>query len=574
MGALLLSGSLLAIHTASANNSDAPGEKEITLIHTGDFHGHLIPRPNVRADADPSHEMEGGLARIYTVIRKIRREHRNTLLVNTGDTIQGSAETLYTRGQAIVDIVNRFGVDAFAPGNWDYVYGTQRFLELFAGPNPQAPWTAVASNVYYTSENPDYASLAGQRVLPPYVIKYVDGMKIGILGFTTNRGPQVVGSSVTSGFAFTNGDAEMAELVPKLRNEEKVDVLIVCSELGLSNNIRLAEAVPGIDVVLSSDMHEETTQPVVTSTGTLVVEEGQDGTMVGELTLKVAGGHVVGSKWTAHDINDSIRPNRYIAAMVRKARRPFVTGPHFVEHVNPINGSVLRRPIDSVIGQAAIPLQRINYSHDDMPAVIEGSGHDFLTDAFRAMTGAQVGAIRGFRYGTVIKPGPIKLEDIYHFVAIGPQIAIGTVKGQSIKNQIESAADGSLNPDVSKWTGGWLFGFSGLTMDLDPYATNGNRATNIMVSGQPLNLAASYTYASYWYAADPTLINRVPATNIQVLKDTNGDPLDGTEVVARYLESLPNNLANPELHRIKLLQPLPPYRYGFPEVQPLLGAQP
>ena len=89
---------------------------------------------------------------------------------------------------------------------------------------------------------------------------------------------------------------------------------------------------------------------------------------------------------------------------------------------------------------------------------------------------------------TVVPPGPIRLEDLYHFMPIGPMIAKGTIKGRQLKNQIEAAADGSLNPDVSKWTGGWLFNFSGAMMDLDPFAKTGERARypNLRRSGERL----------------------------------------------------------------------------------------
>ncbi len=107
-------------------------EKEVVLIHTSDFHGHLFSRPNLRSDAE-GNRREDGFARLYTNISEIRKSHRNTLLLHTGDAIQGSAEVLYTRGQAMVDVLNEFGIDVFAPGNWDFVYGTRRFLELFTG---------------------------------------------------------------------------------------------------------------------------------------------------------------------------------------------------------------------------------------------------------------------------------------------------------------------------------------------------------------------------------------------------------------------------------------------------------
>src|SRR3977135_1307096 len=161
---------------------------EVTLIHKGDVHGHMVPRPSLHGKTPGATKVagatEGGLARMMTAINEIRarRTHGRTLLINTGDTIQGSAEALFTRGQALVDVLNRFRIDAYTPGNWDWVYGVERALELFTGAAPKAPWNALAANAYFDGE--PYADRAGSRVLPPYLIREVAGVKVGILGFT------------------------------------------------------------------------------------------------------------------------------------------------------------------------------------------------------------------------------------------------------------------------------------------------------------------------------------------------------------------------------------------------------
>ena len=617
--------------------------KAITIVHIGDIHGHLIARPNVRSDSGD--RMEGGLARMYTKIKEIRRgNHRRTLLINTGDTIQGSAEALHTRGQAVVDVLNRFKIDVFVPGNWEFVYGTERFRELFVGINgepPKAPWGTISANLHYTAEKPEYATLAGRRVLPPYVIKNVDGVNVGIIGFTTDRGPQVVGSGVTRGFKFKSSvpgsagipgsdvsevEAELQAQIAQVRPQ--VDLLIVASELGLTNNILLAERNPGIDVVLSSDMHEETRQPVMTSTGTLIVEEGQDGTMIGELEFEFKKNRRAGRwqsdklvgkawKWTAHTIDDRLKSNPIIAKKVKTVRAPFVTGtfnPAVIE-ANMYSGRKPAGPIDEVIGYTVKDLHRSNFMQEEMPAIVEGSAHDFLADAFRTVAiqqlGAEmdagarpsdvIGAIRGFRYGTHIKQGPIKREDIYHFVATGPRIACGTIEGGKVKNQMENAADGSLNPDPRRWTGGWLFNFSGLTSDLYPVTgatydpvtgeTVGalNRVRNIQIQNKdgswndwvatdPVSGKAKlYTYCSYYYNADTVdtteYINRVPISaafvpSIRLLTDDNGNALDGVEVVESYLKSLPYLTADTVLNRTTLKEALPTYTTDSPEMQP------
>ena len=577
LAALLLSG---AIGLASASVC-AGGSGDITLIHIGDLHGHLIPRPSIRG-ADGGQTL-GGLARIYTKIQEIRAREKNTLLVNSGDTIQGSAEVLFTRGQAIIDVLNRFEIDAFNPGNWDYVYGSRHFVETFAGQAPKANWNAVAANLYYATTDAEpqtfFRALGGQRVLPPYLIKQFGELRVGILGLTTDRGPSAGGKMATKGLVFSKGEPELGEFIPILRNVEKVDLLVLASELGLANNIRLAEQYPGIDIVLSSDMHEETRRPVVTKTGTILVEEGQDGTMLGELNLKISNGRLESWRWTAHTINNAVPEDPSIAKAVRQARKPFVNGPDFVEHVNPMNGARLTRPIDTVVGYTKVALDRHGSSDSDMPAVIEGSAHDFLADAFRIMAKADVAAMRGFRYGTVVPPGPIKLEDLYHFVAIGAEIGVVRIQGSSLKRQLENSAEGSLDPNPANWTGGWLFGFSGLTFDLDPYRAQGFRASNIRVNGKPLNPEGVYSYAGYWSADEPDDINgnewpKAPGTAIQVLRGEGGEILDGTDIAVRYIESLPDKTVDPQPHRVHLLKPLPRRLYGFPEIQPLHGARP
>ena len=568
---------ILMLGTASAN----AGNGKLTLIHMGDIHGHLVARHNLRSDG--TGRMEGGLARMYTQIKKIRRDESNTLLINTGDTIQGSAEALYTQGQALVDVLNLFKIDAYASGNWDFLYGTQRYLELFAGATPKAPWKALAANLYYktAAEDPTtpYPDKAGQRVLPPYMIKKVGKVKVGILGMTTQRGIAAVGPTATKGFKFTNGKAEAAELVPYLRNVEGVDIVVMISELELALNVRMAETTPGIDVILSADMHEETSKPIVVGpSNTIIVEEGQDGTNLGELELKVVGRKVASWEWKQHRIDSRIAPDQTIAAKVAAVRAPFVSGPRFVQAINPINGSKLQRPIDSVVGYTAIGLHRSNFSHEPMPAVVEGSSHDFIADAMRAQAGTDVATIRGFRYGTHVPPGPITMEHLYHFLPIGAAIArADTASGQQLKNQIENSTQGVFSPNPDEWIGGWMFGYSGMTFDFDVWAARGSRGSNIKVNGEPLDLTRRYSVAGYWYADAPDTINNCPNCQPAVvtpLRDNDGNLLDATEVVVNYLQSLPGNLANPTLNRINLLQPLPAPKFGFYEMQPLRGATP
>ncbi|MEE9343605.1 MAG: metallophosphoesterase, partial [Gammaproteobacteria bacterium] len=346
------------------------GDGELTLIHIGDLHGHLIPRPNMRDGDSDRGVMSGGLAYVYDQIKKIRSKHPHNLLINTGDTIQGSAEALYSSGKAMADVLNLFEIDAFAPGNWDFVYGPERFRELFAvveGRKPLFNWQTLSANLYYATlyEFPEtpYAKHAGQRVVPPYIIREINGVKVGIIGLTADRGPQAVSQRVMDGFYLTPGEHELEVAIPKLRNKEKVDLLVLISERGLAANLELVETYPGIDVVLSSDMHEETWQVLKAKSGTILVEEGMDGTMVGEMNLVIKDHKIADYTFKAHRITvDNNQPDPEIAAKIEAIRRTYVKGSEFVPHVNPMNGYVLRAPIDTVIGFTKKALHRSNYA--------------------------------------------------------------------------------------------------------------------------------------------------------------------------------------------------------------------
>ncbi|MEK8090251.1 bifunctional UDP-sugar hydrolase/5'-nucleotidase [Thermithiobacillus plumbiphilus] len=547
------------------------GNGEVTFIHMGDLHGHLIPHPNVRSDGNG--QSEGGLARIYSLVREIRQaKPRQTLLVNTGDTLHGGAEALFTQGEAMIKVLNAFRIDAYAPGNWDYVYGADKFIDYFADSKPKANWHAVISNLYYDNY-PGAEARTGQHVAPPYMIKTINGLRVGILGFTSDRGPQAGDPNITKGLKFTNGEAEYEKYAKLLREQEKVDLVVAISELGLHGNLTLADRIPGVDVILSSDKHEITPKPIVSRHGTLIVEQGMDGQVVGELTVRVKNGKVVDKKYVSHRITNRLKENPAVAALIKSVRRPYVAGPQFRpgQFRNPISGAPLRYPIDSVIGQTQVALYRSNFSDEAMPGVIEGSSHDFLTDAFRVMTGAQLGGITGFRYGTTVAPGPIKLEDLYHYMPIGPQIAKGELTGAQIKKTLEGNPQGEQGR-VNEWINGWTAGYSGLTADFDPLAPQGERVRNIQVNGQPLDLNASYTVAGFYFDLIPGQINRVPAKNVTVLKDKDGSLLDGTDVVKRYIESLPASTVtadNLRLNRIRLVNPLPKPEHGIREIQPL-----
>ena len=536
----------------------------ITMMEIGDHHGTMVSRPNLRP-GDSAGQFESGLARIATVVKRVRKEDPAALLFNSGDTIQGSAEAIYTAGQAMVDVLDTFDINAYAPGNWDWLYGKNRIVELFGG----GRWGIVAANAY--------DAVTGERIFPAYRILEVKGVKIGVIGMTSARGiPPVPTANV--GLRFTDGEDELVQAIDDLRNVENVEIVVLLSELGLAKNTLLVDRHPGVDVVFSSDMHEETPNVIITpGNRVLAVEIGWGGSRLAKLKLYIEDGQIVSHDYEWIPITQRIKPDPATAKHVRAIRAPFMRGTAFTPHVNPINGAILDMPIDTVIGIADQPIYRGNFTdHPTLPGVAEGTSHDLITDAFRTQGGADIGTIRGFRYGTYVRKGPVTLADLYTYLNAGAQIATGEIPGQQIKNVLENSINGTLNRDPLQWGGGWLFGFSGLRYDLDLSVPLGGRAQNIMVLRQatglwePLDFEETYSISGYFYSIEPNRVGAFRnAANVQVITKPDGPPKDATEVVIDYLRE---HRANPETGRVRLLQMWPPPVFGNPEIQPLRGA--
>ncbi len=584
----------LAVSVGAAFTSAASagtGSGKVTLIHTGDIHGNLVPRHNLRSDAI-GRSMEGGLARMYTIIKDIRKEATEkgvdySLLINTGDSVQGSAEALFSRGQVMIDVLNLFGYVAHGLGNWDYLYGTARFEETFKGTATAAPlanWGALASNLYYTNQFDDTAMCGvkatdpatntlrpRKRVLPTYTIKQVGNVKVGILGVTGARAIAAVGTSVTRNYTFTDAKTEVPCFVNHLRTVENVDVVVMISELEMARDVQIAEtATFSPDVILNSDMHERTTAPIVVARTnidgiqTLIVEEGHDGTMVGKLNLAVKNGKIITWTFQQRAITDDIKEDATVAAKVAQVRAPYVTGTFVAGQTVTVGGNttVLRRPVDEIIAYTQVGLHRSNFVNEDMPGVVEGSSHNLIADAMAVIGMAQTASIRGFRYGTGVPPGPITMGDIYTYIPIVAKLG-RTAKacGADLKRAIEQSIGGVFQPEPTEWAGGWMFAYSGLTMNVDacdgfmgataspvtvigPTLANrtapwsSNRGSNIKVLGNSINEndlydgrptlivggvsvanpgyqqctsgAPGYTVTGYWFADDPTTINNCP----------------------------------------------------------------
>lgn len=520
----------------AAGRDDLSGPRTLRLIQLADTHGKFVPHWE-KADA-PGSEWKpdvGGFARTYTLVQRLRSEREgSSIFVMNGDNFHGSAELMFTKGRALVPIMNKFAPDAYNPGNWDYAEGSMetraRFVGIPSGPlatpdgKPLVSFPVVTAGVYNDQEAPPYATKAPYgrpdgRLLPPYLIKEVNGIKVALLGLNDDK-PSDQGANFTIGFDLRAGFDEAPALVDEVRGKG-AEIVVAMSEGGLAQNVALARDVRGIDVVLSGDTHEETYEPISVEhddgRSTLVVEVGE-GSLVGQLDLRVAGmgqeSKVAKSSWTLHQADSTVAEDPGMKALVDKIRAPFLSkaaggtfgdGPA-ITRAYPGGGEPmrLRRPLDEVIGTTDVDLER--------HSVVPTAGDQFIAEAIREATGAQVAGTNGFRYDAPVPAGqPITVGDVYSWLPIGAHVAVGEVTGSQLRARFEEYLAAVLDPNPYRRTGGWLPVLAGARFSVDytgPHGPGQDRIVKSEVydektrSWKPLQDDRIYTIAGCYSPGD------------------------------------------------------------------------
>lgn len=510
--AAVLVALLAALPVAGA--SAASRGRELTLIHLSDTHGKL--ERHWEHFGKTWQPRAAGLARDYTLIQRIRqpRRGRSLLLVN-GDNFHGGGEVFFSRGRAVVPIFNSFGIDAYTPGNWDFADGPDELRARFAGTATEPPlvsFPVLAAGVYNAPGAPEGARL-GARVFKPYMFRRVNGLRVAIIGVNDDK-PTDQQATFTIGLELRSPMYELPRLVRQVRRQHP-DLVVAMSEAGLAQNVALARDVPGIDVILSADTHEETQRAlVVKPTGTIVVESGE-GNHVGQLDLRVVRGprrsRIAALRWKLRAVTASVPEDPAIKALVDKARAPFLAGPAFTPQVRtypgwkPGTGLRLTEPLDTVLGTTDVALERHN--------VVAGVGDAVISDALLEATGADIAGTNGFRFDIPIPAGqPITLGDVFHWAPLGAHVAVGEMTGGQILDRFERFLSSVLDPNPYRRGGGWLPRLSGIRFYLDlrrPFGPTDDRIVRAEVfdrasgSWQPLVEDRVYTMASCYGPGDP-----------------------------------------------------------------------
>ena len=244
---------------------------KVTLLQINDTHGYLdLHQEWFAAPQQPVYRLAGGYARIATLVRQIREQTQDSVLFcDNGDTFHGTYPVVKSRGEVLLPILNRLGLQAMTV-HWDFAYGPQRMQELAAG----LKYPVLAINIYHTQ--------TGQRFFPPYAVQEVGGLRIGIIGIASNITAKTMPPHFSEGLRFTDGREELSGFIKEVRAKQGADLVVVLSHLGLPQDMKLLSEVSGVDVLLSGHTHNRLFHPVRQG-NTLVMQSGCHGTFVGRL---------------------------------------------------------------------------------------------------------------------------------------------------------------------------------------------------------------------------------------------------------------------------------------------------
>ena len=458
------------------------------------------------AEAAKTYGKVGGFAHLATLVKRLRASRPGALLLDGGDTWQGSATALWTKGQDMVDACKRLGVDIMT-GHWEFTLGAERVKEIVD--------KDFAGRIEFLAQNVKTTDF-GDPVFKPYVIREMNGVPVAILGqafpYTPIANPRYMIPDWTMGIQ----DEEMQKVVTEARGKG-AQVVVLLSHNGMDVDLKMASRVTGIDAILGGHTHDGVPAPTVVKNAggqTLVMNSGSNGKFLSVLDFDVSvgkgGGKIRGVRYKLLPVFSHLLPaDTDMAAAIDAMRAPHQA--KLAEKLAVSEGLLYRRG---------------NFN---------GSWDQLILDAMMEVKGAQIAFSPGFRWGTSILPGQaITFEHVMDQTAITyPYSTLTDMSGAMIKDILEDVCDNLFNPDPYKQQGGDMVRVGGMSYTCDPNAAMGSRIRDMRLDGKPIEAGKTYKVAGW----------------APVAEGASGEPI--WDVVAKWLRDrkvvTPRQLNMPKL---------------------------
>ncbi len=410
----------------------------------------------------------GGMDRMATLVKAIRAERGadRVLLLDGGDTLQGSYTALQSKGADMVRVIEALGVEA-TTGHWEFTLGDARIAELFGNREKagSAKPAFLAGNVVENDfDEPVF-----------HAMRFFErgGVKIAVIGQAFPYAPIANPRWMMSKWSMGIREDEVRKNVAAAR-ARGAEVVVLLSHNGLEVDRKLAGRVAGIDVILAAHTHDALPQPLFVGT-TLIVASGSHTKFLSRLDLEVKDGRVAGYSYALIPVlSDIITPDREMATLIDDIRAPHQT------------------MLETELATTATELYRRD--------TFTGSMDDLITAALIEERDSEIAFSPGFRWGATVLPGRITWEDVYNATAMTyPACYRMKMTGEQIKLILEDVADNLFNPDPYYQQGGDMVRVGGMHYGIDPTKPMGQRIASMTQSktGKPIEATREYVVTGW-----------------------------------------------------------------------------
>ena len=408
----------------------------------------------------------GGFAHIATLVKQLKASRPGALLLDGGDTWQGSATALWTKGQDMIEAQKLLGVDLMT-GHWEFTLGAERVKQVVEGD--------FKGKVEFLAQNIKTADF-GDPVFAPYSIRQMNGVPVAIVGQAFPYTPIANPRYFVSEWNFGIQEEEMQKTVDEAR-AKGAQAVVLLSHNGMDVDLKMASRVRGIDAILGGHTHDGVPAPVIVKNAggqTIVTNAGSNGKFLGVLDLDIKGGKVADFRYALLPVFSNLLPaDAAMQGLIEKVRAPYAG--RLAEQLAVTEGLLYRRG---------------NFN---------GTFDQLILDGLMAAKDAEIAFSPGFRWGTSLLPGqPILMEHLMDQTAITyPYTTVTEMTGETIRTILEDVCDNLFNPDPYYQQGGDMVRVGGLTYACDPNAKMGGRISDMTLKGRPLEASKKYKVAGW-----------------------------------------------------------------------------
>ena len=430
-------------------------KKELTIVQMNDTHGYIDEHFEYMWDGgEEVFQKMGGYPRLKEYVENVRKQPgNNVLFLDGGDTFHGTYHAVKSKGEKLIPLVNELGLDAMT-AHWEFAYGPEHFVDLTKDLNH--PMLAI--NCYNEKDD--------SLVFPPYTIKKINGVKIGVIGIAATIVDKVMPEKFSEGVYFTDGDEELPSYIKELKEEEDVDLIVLLSHLGFPQEIELAERVDGIDILLSAHTHNRVYEPAIIN-DTIIIQSGCHGSFLGRLDLTVEGKDIVDFKHQLVPMDESRVEDKQLRKKVDQVLEED------------------EEELGKVVGRTKTDLSR--------DKVLEATMDNFLLQSLMHHEKDAVLAFsNGWRYGAPIPKGEIRVNDLWNIIPVNPPVSTVELTGEELINMMEENLERTFSKEPFNQMGGYVKRSLGLNLYFKIENPYGQRIQELFVGDERVDRDKTY----------------------------------------------------------------------------------